>query len=127
MRVGKAVDVAELRGQPRPDRVLEVEDEGQPGVEAVGEELAVGRHLVLGVVRPVLQAGHRERSDQPAVAAGLLRDVEDREEVGLGGVGGRRPEVEVLRGTGALLGRRGPAREEGEAQHRSRSRAVTAA
>jgi hypothetical protein len=84
MRVGKAVHVAELRGQPRPDRVLEVEDEGQPGVEAVGEELAIGRHLVLGVVRPVLQAGDRERSDQLPVAAGLLRDVEDREEVGLG-------------------------------------------
>jgi hypothetical protein len=91
-----SLDLAELPGEPRLCRVGEVEDERLPRVEAVGEQLPVSGHLVLGVVRPVASARHRQGGDETAVAGGMLGDVEDGEEVGLGGVGRCGPEVEIL-------------------------------
>ncbi len=60
MWVGVILDVAELFGETRTRRIGQVEDEGLPRPEAVGEELMIGRHLVLGVMRPVSVAGHRQ-------------------------------------------------------------------
>ena len=57
MRVTVTLDVAELPGEARMRRVGQIEDETLARPEAVGEELPVGRHLVLGVMRSVPEPG----------------------------------------------------------------------
>lgn len=96
MRVGVALEGAELSREPRPCRIGEIEDETLSGPEAVGEELPVRRHLVLGVVRAVPAAWYRQRRDQSPIPVGVLGHVEDGQEIWLGGIGRRRPEIEVL-------------------------------
>ncbi len=82
-----AGDVAELAVEPRARGIGRVEDECLAAAEAIGEEAAVRRHFVLGVVRAVVPTGHRHRRHQPAVAAGAGSDIEDREKIRLRRVG----------------------------------------
>lgn len=94
--MGVAVHIAELRRDARIGRRGEIEDEGASRAETVGEELPVGGQFVLGVVRAVPEPRHGDRRHERAVTLRLLRDIEDREEVRLRGVGRGGPQVEVL-------------------------------
>src|SRR5437868_6344420 len=91
-------DVAELFRDARRGGFCEIENEGLSRAERVGEELVVGRHGVLGVVRAVRATWHRKRRYERAIAIGtrLLADVVDREKIWTGAVRRRCPQIEVV-------------------------------
>ncbi len=105
MRVRVALDVAELGGDAGLLRLAQVEDESLPALESVGEELAVRRHLVLGVMVAVAKARDGDRRHQAAIATVVLGDVKDGEEIRLLSAFRRSPQVEIF--PGRLDGRGG--------------------
>ena len=128
VRVHHAGRVAELRHDARLGRIGHVEDEGLPSSEAVGEQAAVGRHRVLGVVWLVVASGHWHGGHERAVTSRHGAHVEHGQEVGLGGVGRCGPEIQIrgrTRGVGRGARRLGvehrctgrQQRDEGDGSH----------
>ena len=107
VRVAQPRQVAERGQDARLQRRGEVEQPGASGTKAVGQQVPVRGHLVLGVMRVGPRLAGGQRRDNRAVAGGGRRGVDDAEEVARFPVGVAGPEEEIRRRVGGRRRRRG--------------------